>query len=55
MTIHDVASAAQNLANYIYREGEAADPAIVSSQIDLLSARNIEVQTGRIREMVEKG
>lgn len=53
MKIQDVASAAQSLANYLYREGEGSDMKVVAGQIKLLADRAAEIQ--RTREMVAKG
>lgn len=36
MKINDIANAAQSLANYCYREGEAADLKVLSAQAGLI-------------------
>lgn len=44
MTINDIATAAQGLANYCYREGELADLKIVAAQAGLIFGHVTELQ-----------
>lgn len=54
LTIKDIGTAAQSLANYCYREGEAADLNVISSQIRLIADRATIVELERTRETVTK-
>jgi hypothetical protein len=49
VTLQDIAAAAQSLANYIYREGENACPLLVAAQIELIQARNAQLEIGFIK------
>jgi hypothetical protein len=52
MKINDIVTAAQSLANYCYREGEAADLRILSAQAGLIFGHVTELQD--IKEAQEK-
>jgi len=55
MTINDIATAAQSLADYCFREGEAADFKVIAGQIRLIAERADIVQMDRTRETVTQG
>jgi len=54
MTVKDIAESAQTLANYCYREGEAADVKIISGAIKVLNDKAAILKMDRTGEMVKK-
>lgn len=54
MTIKDIGTAAQSLANYCYREGEAADPKIIDGALKQLRDKLTVFQQDRISAMVDE-
>lgn len=54
MKINDIATAAQSLADYCYREGEAADMKVITGQIRLIADRATVCELQGTGEMVAK-
>jgi hypothetical protein len=54
LRVKDIATAAQSLANYCYREGEAADMEVISGQVRLIADRATVVELELTRETVTK-
>lgn len=55
MKVKDIASAAQSLANYCYREGEAADLKVIAAQAGLIFGHVTELQDKAAQETAKKG
>jgi hypothetical protein len=53
MKINDIATAAQSLANYCYREGEAADLERIDGALLLMEQRLTVLKHDRISAMVD--
>lgn len=53
MTIRDIGTAAQNLANYCYWEGEAADLERIDGALKLMAQRLTVLQQDRVSAMVD--
>jgi hypothetical protein len=54
MKINDIATAAQSLANYCYREGEAADLEVIALRIRMIADRATLCEFQRTMETVTK-
>ena len=52
MTIKDIATAAQSLANYCYRAGEDAEIEVIDGQLKLLTDRLKVIKQERTRDTV---
>lgn len=55
MKINDIATAAQGLANYCYREGESADLKVIAAQAGLIFGHVTELQDRAAQETAKKG